>query len=100
MMPTAIGSVSADCRPDQPPMATPAENNAKTGTATPAEMGRQRCSKCSAIPGRLSSFPLTFRALTGTAKPSSTPATVACTPEACTNDQTANANGNSSHQEL
>ena len=36
---------------------------------------------------------------TGTAKPSSTPATVACTPEACTNAQVAAARGSSSHQD-
>ena len=100
MTPTAIGSVTADCRPDQPPITTPAESNAKIGTATPAEIGRHMCSKCSAMPGRSSSFPLILRARTGTANPRSTPATVACTPAAWTNHQVANANGSNAHQAL
>jgi NhaA family Na+:H+ antiporter len=36
---------------------------------------------------------------TGTVKPSSTPATVACTPDSCTRTQVTAASGNSSHQE-
>ena len=41
-----------------------------------------------------------FRGFTGTAKPSNTPATVACTPDACTNAQVANASGSNRYQWL
>ena len=37
--------------PPAPPIVTPAAKNANTGTATPADSGRKRCSKCSASPG-------------------------------------------------
>ena len=99
-MPTATGSVSAVVRPLSPPMVTPAAKNANTGTANPAEIGRNRCSKCSASPGPASGPPAALLRSTGTAKPSSTPATVACTPEAWTRAQVANANGSNSHQDL
>ena len=98
-MPTATGSVSAVTRPLAPPIATPAENSAKIGTATPAERGRKRCSKCSARPGPASGPPARSLRRTGTMKPSRTPATVACTPEACTSVHTAKASGSSNHHD-
>ena len=79
-IPTVIGSRSASVNPFHPSMATPAEKNAKIGTATAADSGRTTCSRCSASPRP--SRP--SRRSTGTVKPRSTPATVACTPEACT----------------
>ena len=93
MMPTATGSVRAEPRPSQPPTATPAEKKAKTGTAMPAEIGRNRCSKISARPGPASGPPLAWERSTGTAKPSSTPATVAWMPEACTSAQVTTPSG-------
>ena len=76
---------------------TPAENKANTGTANPADTGRSRCSKCSASPGASGSF-ARGSGRTGTVKPSSTPATVACIPEACTRAQVAAASGSSRYQ--
>lgn len=99
MMPIATGSDSDDVRPPRPPIATPADMSAKIGTASPAEIGRNRCSKCSARPGPASGPPFARLRSTGTAKPSSTPATVACTPDACTSVQAAAASGSSSHHD-
>jgi len=48
MIPSVIDWPSASVNPDSPPTATPAEKNAKTGTAKPAEIGRSLCSQCSA----------------------------------------------------
>ena len=94
MMPIVIASVNA--APSPPPTTvTPDAKNAKIGTATPAESGRQRCSKCSASPGPGPSR----RRTTGTAKPSSTPATVACTPDSCTSTHVRAASGSSSHHD-
>ncbi len=94
MMPRATGSLSAETSPSRPPKATPAANSAKIGTATPADTGLQRCSKCSAIdtasPSRLSA---------GTANPSSTPATVAWMPEAWTSAQATTPSGMSNHHD-
>jgi hypothetical protein len=98
-MPIATRSVSEVTSPARPPTVTPAESNANTGTATPADTGRKRCSKCSASPGPASWTPARRAGSTGTAKPSSTPATVAGTPEACTSVQVAAASGSSSGQE-
>ncbi len=97
--PIATGLPSAAVSPDQPPMVTPAAKKANTGTATPADSGRSRCSKCSASPGPASGPPAAWLRSTGTANPSSTPATVACTPEACTSPQVTTARGMSSHQD-
>src|SRR5665647_1684524 len=77
-MPIATGSCSALLSPLTPPTVTPAAKNANTGTATDADSGRHRCSKCSASPGP---SPADGRT-TGMANPSRMPATVACTPEA------------------
>ncbi len=82
-----------------PPRATPAEKKAKTGTATPAEIGRMRCSKCSASPGPAPGPSAASLRTTGTVNASSTPATVACTPDSCINVQATAASGSSSHQE-
>ena len=76
-MPIAIGSVRAFVSPSAPPMLTPAEKNANTGTAKPAEIGRMRCSSVWARPGPAAGPPPFRLRSTGTAKPSSTPATVA-----------------------
>ena len=42
---------------------------------------------------------LALRRITGTVNPSSTPATVACTPDSWTSTQVAAASGSSSHQD-
>ena len=61
-------------------------------TATPADQGRTRSSK------RWVRGPGSPRTATaGTQNPSSTPAMVACTPEACMNAQATTATGSSSH---
>ena len=98
MMPMAIVSVNDSVNPCSPPMATPAEKNAKTGTANPADIGRIWCSRYSAIPGPAFGPPFFLLRRTGTTNPSSTPATVACTPEACTSAQAAKASGMSRYQ--
>ena len=81
-MPIATVSVAAERIPSRPPIATPAEKNAKTGTAKPLASGRNRCSRTGARPWAGSSSSITcgwvFR--TGVAKPSSTPAIVAWMP--------------------
>ena len=94
-IPSVIGSASAAPMPPESTMDTPAAKKAKTGTAKPAEIGRNRCSKYSARPGPGPSA----RRITGTANPSSTPATVACTPDACISAQVTAASGSSNHQE-
>ena len=83
-MPIAIGSLSASVKPVKPPTPTPAAKKANTGTATPAERGRMRCSKCSASPGPASGPPAASLRSTGTVNPSRTPATVAWMPDSCT----------------
>ena len=93
--PTVTGSVRLTSAAPGPAIETPAAKNANTGTATPADIGRKRCSKCSASPG-----PGPWaRRITGTVNPSSTPATVACTPDSWTSTQAATASGSSSHQD-
>ncbi len=92
-MPSAIGSLRDSVRPESPPIATPAAKNAKIGTARLAERGRMRCSKCSASPGPASGPPAARERTTGTVKPSSTPATVAWMPDACTSPQVRAARG-------
>ena len=87
-IPTATGSVRASANPLGPPTVTPAAKNAKIGTASPAENGWTRCSRCSASPR-----PSWASRRTGTVNASSTPATVACTPDAWTNAQVASASG-------
>ena len=98
-MPTATLSVIDSVSPESPPTATPAEKKANTGTAMPAEIGRIRCSKCSASPGPASGPPAASLRTTGTVEASSTPATVACTPDSCMSTQVTAASGSSSHQE-
>ena len=73
------GVAQRRCQSIEAPISTPAAKNANTGTAMPAEMGRMRCSKCPANPGPASGPPAASERMTGTVKPSSTPATVACT---------------------
>ncbi|SLH90166.1 Uncharacterised protein [Mycobacteroides abscessus subsp. abscessus] len=92
-MPRVTRSVSESTSPSRPPIVTPAAKKAKTGTAKPAERGRMRCSNRSAAPWSLSSRPALAR--TGTVNPSSTPATVACTPDSCTSHQVSAASGSS-----
>ena len=46
MMPRAIVSVREAVSPESPPMATPAEKNAKIGTATMVEIKPHRSAKC------------------------------------------------------
>src|SRR6476660_7291930 len=91
MTPSVTGSSSEAPRPDQPPTVTPAAKNANTGTATPADTGRSLCSNSSAV-----GWP--YLPSTGTVKPKTTPATVACTPLACTSAQADAASGTSTHQ--
>ena len=79
----------ASPKPDQPPTVTPAAKNANTGHR---EARRQRPQEVLEVLGRRRAVPST-----GTVKPSSTPATVACTPLACTSAQVATASGTSSH---
>ncbi len=99
MMPTAMLSVSEAPSPDRPPTVTPAEREANTGTANPAEMGRKRYSKCSASPGPASGPPAAWLRTTGTVKANRTPATVAWIPDSCTSTQVRTASGSSNHQE-
>jgi hypothetical protein len=80
--------------PVDPPRATPAEKNAKTGTAKPAEKGRRQVfevlhAKCPRQPWFAGVFLGGPLAATGTAKPNRTPATVAWMPEAWTKPQVA-----------
>ena len=91
--PKPIGLVTAATNPLHPPTATPAEKKAKTGTATLAENGRTLCSRISARPCALSS---PRAGCTGTPNASSTPATVACTPELYASAQATNPIGTSS----
>ena len=90
--PMATESLKVRLMPSQPPSATPAAKKAKTGTANPAGEGRNRCSKLLGQPGAGVGRRALLRS-TGTAKPSSTPATVACTPEACISTQVAMPSG-------
>ena len=90
MMPSVTGAASAVVNPSQPPTATPAEKNAKTGTANPADRGRTRCSRCSASS---TGSPEALAPMTGTAKPSSTPATVAWIPASWTRAHVITASG-------
>lgn len=107
MMPTAIASWNDSRRPEIPPTVTPAEKNAKTGTANAVDGTLHRSAKWAARPsysGRpSSSTPICTRArfvaMTGTVKPRRTPATVAWTPEACTNAHVATPSGIRIHQE-
>ena len=94
-MPSVMESVRLAPNRSVPTTVTPAAKKANTGTATPAESGRKRCSKCSASPGPGPGL----RRITGTVNPSSTPATVACTPDSCTSTHVAAASGNSNHQD-
>jgi hypothetical protein len=95
MMPRVTGSPSAAPKPPASTIETPAAKNANTGTANPADSGRKRCSKCSARPGPGPSA----RRITGTVKPSSTPATVACTPDSVHEHPGRRGQRQSSHQE-
>ncbi len=89
--PWATGSLAASRRAC-PSSDTPAANRAKIGTATPAEIGRHRCSTCAARQcSALSSL------AAGIARPSTTPAIVAWTPDACMNPQLTRPSGTSSH---
>ena len=95
-MPRATGSLRDSTRPLNPPTVTPAAKKAKIGTATPALIGRTRCSRCSARPGPSASS----RRSTGTVKPRSTPATVAWTPDSWTSTHATSASGSSRKPEL
>jgi hypothetical protein len=95
MIPSVTESPRLAPSPPAPAIVPPAAKNAKTGTATPADSGRNRCSKCSASPGPGPGE----RRMTGTVNPSRTPATVACTPDSWTSTQEATASGSNSHHE-
>ena len=88
--PRATGSLQRPLKAVEPPMVTPEAKNAKTGTANPAESGPDRCSSRSASP---CASVRPSRRRTGTVNASSTPATVACTPEACTSVHATAASG-------
>ena len=98
-IPSATGSDRTRRRPRQPPMVTPAEKNAKTGTATPAEMGRKRCSKCSARPGPASGPPAAAAAQHRHGEAQQHPGDGGVHPEAWTSAQVSAASGSSSHHE-
>ena len=100
MTPSATASVRVARKPPSTNR-TPEAKNANTGTATPAEMGRIRCSNrwaTSVVRSWVLIEGTDARGLTGTTSPRSIPATVACTPDACTRPHVANARGSSSHQ--
>ena len=90
MMPRAIVSVRDSVSPRSPPMVTPAEKNAKTGTATRVgywfppvgEVGGETLIHRVTLGCGADLDPGPCGGRTGTVNPSSTPATVACTPEA------------------
>ena len=63
--------------------------------AEPGREGRSRCSNRSASPEAPSRPSGPGRGRTGTVRANATPATVACTPDSCTNTQVARANGSS-----
>ncbi|GAA2179157.1 hypothetical protein GCM10009785_04720 [Brooklawnia cerclae] len=94
-IPRAMGEPRVDVSPDQPPIATPAEKNAKSGTHTPDDSGRRWCSSRCARPSSRLSRP---RGWTGTVKASATPAIVAWTPELSSSAQATTPMGRSTAQ--
>ena len=103
-IPRVSGSLNAERSPSAPPIATPAEKNAKTGTANTVATTPHRSAQCGASPSQTGSgSPRSMRTRarrvgsTGTVNPSSTPATVACTPEAWMSAQVARASGSRIH---
>ena len=99
-IPMAIGSRQ---RPDQAGGAADGDTGGEEAR-TPAPRTRPRSAGTGArsarpAPVRPPGHPRGRLRTTGTAKPSRTPATVACTPEACTSVHVAAASGSSSHHE-
>ena len=98
----AASSANAADRPP-PTTVTPEAKNANTGTATPADSGRIRCSNrwaTSVWPEWLLRLDTRSFGRTGTTRARSTPATVACTPEAWTSAQVRAASGTRAHQRV
>ncbi len=95
-IPIVTGSLKAERNPSIPPMVTPVEKNAKSGTARPADSGRNRCSKASANPGPVTES--SALCLTGMANPRRTPAIVAWIPDECSSAQATTPIGSSTSQ--
>ena len=95
-MPSVTESVRLTPSPSAPTTVTPAAKKANTGTAT---AGRQRPEPVLEVLGQPGPGDRRCGGSTGTVNPSSTPATVACTPDACTSTQVAAASGSSSHHD-